>query len=68
MAARAWEMGSVRGMRTTSHVSRWAAIACVGVVLLTGACGDDEKDEPQRDQTGETVDVPTSVQDTRTTL
>ena len=61
--------GIACGMRTTSHVSRWIAAACVAFTLLgTAACGDDEKDEPQRDQTGETVDVPTSVQDTRTTM
>ena len=60
---------SVRGMRTTSHLSRWIAAACLSLALFGGAaCGDDEKDEPQRDGESEKLETPTSVQDTRTTL
>ena len=62
-------MGASSSDRFRTVLATRAAALAVALALLTGAaCGDDEEDEPQQDQTGETVDVPTSVQDTRTTL
>jgi hypothetical protein len=48
--------------------TRVAAAAVAFVLVMSGACGDEEKDEPQRSGESEKLETPTSVQDTRTTL
>ena len=56
-------------MRSSRRIRLAAAALAASLAVLGGAaCSDDEKDEPQKDQTGETSRVPTSVEDTRTTF
>ena len=63
-------MGLSASHRLTGRATRGLMSALVVATLTTGvACSDKEKDEPQGNNTGETVpNPPTSVEDTRTTL